>query len=71
MKEQHIATSLVSALTGTSPRILDEVYDVATKRRQRHTVDQVFGPIVTNVLGLSHPEEDKLDVLSPKCPKCF
>ena len=71
MKEQHIATSLVSALTGTSPRILDEVYDVATKRRQRHTVDQVFGPIVTNVLGLSHPEEDKLDVLSPKCPNCF
>lgn len=62
MKEQKVSTSVISAITGTSVRILDEVYDVPTQRRQRHMVKQVFGPVVGNILKTG-------DSLS--CPNCL
>lgn len=62
MREQKVSTSVISAITGTSVRTLDEVYDVPTQRRQRHMVKQVFGPVVGNILKTD-------DSLS--CPNCL
>ena len=49
MKSKKISTSIVSAITGTSCRTLDENYDIPTHQRQRHAFKSTLSPVLENL----------------------
>lgn len=49
MKDDHVSTSIISTVTGTSARTLDDVYDVPTQKRQRQVVDAILSPVMARV----------------------
>lgn len=49
MKTAGISTSIISAISGTSARTLESIYDQATIGRQQHAMGQVFAPIWASV----------------------
>ena len=53
MKDEHVSTSIISAVTGTSAKTLEEVYDVPTQKRQRQVVSTILSPVLLRVTELS------------------
>ena len=65
MKTAGCSTAIVSAITGTSTRVLDSVYDIATQRRQRQAA-AVFQPILQGI----HVPERKANTASDHDQAC-
>eukprot|EP00971_Amphidinium_carterae_P349430 6491016-Amphidinium_carterae.1 len=49
MKDSGISSAVVSAVTCTSVRVVDQVYDVPTCKRQRLAIDRAFRPVLQNL----------------------
>lgn len=49
LKDQRISTAVISVLTGTSIKTLNEVYDVPTLKRRRQAVNTVFSPVAEQI----------------------
>ena len=67
LKSSGCSTAIVAAITGTSARVLDAVYDVPTQRRQRQATS-AFQPVLRAMV----PEASELasaQVVAPK-PLC-
>ena len=50
LKSAGFSTSIVSAITGTSVRILESTYDVATQKRQRVALESTLQPVVASLM---------------------
>ena len=46
LKDAQVRTSIISAITGTTGRVLDDVYDCPSRKRQRQAMHHAFGPVV-------------------------
>ena len=69
MLSEHTTTAIVSAITATSPRVLDSTYVCPTKRRQREAVDRAFSPVVRQ-LAVQAPDEGSRPVAGKFCVHC-
>ena len=49
LKEERYSTAIISALTGTSARTLEAVYDKATFKRVRTASSQALGPVLRSI----------------------
>ena len=51
MKDKALSTNLVAALSGTSPKIVDQEYDTPTEARKRKAVADSFDPLLPALSG--------------------
>ncbi len=64
LKEKHVSTALISALTGTSAFTLESIYDIATTTRQRMAVQQSLGSVLEDVA------QEEACIRWRFCPRC-
>ena len=58
LKNDNVSSAVVSVLTGTSIKTLNEIYDVPTSKRQREAVKKAFTPVVDGVATMPLVEFD-------------
>ena len=70
MKDAHVQTKIVGALTGTSPKLVESVYYQATMAKCREAVETTFTPVLEG-LGAMEGELSAPSYLPAGfCPKC-
>ncbi|CAK9100998.1 unnamed protein product [Durusdinium trenchii] len=75
LKTLQVSTCIVSAITGTSGRTLDDIYDVPTLERQRAAMKNVISPLVDGISAEPDHFSPKnlssgVSVTPPCCPAC-
>eukprot|EP00971_Amphidinium_carterae_P336976 6473592-Amphidinium_carterae.1 len=61
LKDNAISTGIVSAISGTTPAVIDAVYDVPTAKRVRRAMNSTFAPVIAEVSSSALAQEHSTD----------